>query len=268
MTFISKNFLVVATLVPFGMASAAVSIDSTSWSQPAGTASLSGASSSGLVWGNGSTNNADNSFLFASVDGDTLVSGNQNLALNVGQTVVFTGTVNLAGVQTLTTGSNQFRFGLFNENGSSPFSGWLGYFVGNGTTSTAGGLYERNNPNTAGYIVETGASQLASYNGGGANLTDGFYSFSMSLQRTASGLVISASMIRTSDGVSFINVSNVNDSTPGLTSVNRIGFLAADGLDADRVTLSNLSINVIPEPSSLLVASLAGGLCMILRRRP
>jgi hypothetical protein len=253
-----------------GFSSGAVSIDGSSWNQLVGSAALSGASSTGLVWGNNTSDNANNSFLVATLDGNTSIAGNQTVSVNVGETLTFAGTIDLSGTQPLTTGSLQFRFGLFNTNSSATAGfGWLGYFVGNGTLTNNGGLYAKNSGNSTGYIVESGSSLLTSFEGEGAALSDGIYTFSLSLQRTADSMVISTSLIRQSDGVPFATVDeyeHIGGAAPVLSQFDRIGFLAGDGLDADRVTLSNLSVAIIPEPAAPLLASFAA-LGLLRRRR-
>lgn len=260
-----------ASLIAGGVSSAAVSIDASSWSQLVGSAALSGASSTGLVWGNNTTDNANNSFLVATLDGNTSAAGNQTVSVNVGETLTFAGTIDLSGTQPLTTGSLQFRFGLFNTNSSATAGfGWLGYFVGNGTLTNNGGLYAKNSGNSSGYIVESGSSLLSSFAGESAVLSDGIYTFSLSLQRTADSMLITTSLIRQSDGASFATVDAYEHSggtAPVLSEFDRIGFLAGDGLDADRVTLSNLSVTIIPEPTVPLLASFAA-LGLLRRKRP
>jgi len=269
-----KYRLLLISLALAGLSSAAISIDPSSWSQLVGGAALSGASSTGLVWGNNTntgpnTGNADNSFLVATLDGNTSIAGNQTVSINVGETLVYTGTVNLSGVTTSTTGSLQFRFGLFNSaTQTSTGFGWLGYFVGNGTSLTSGGLYGKNTGNNDGFIVESGATALSTFNGQAANLNDGPYTFSLSLQRTASSMIISTSFQQ--GGVSYASVESyvhTGGAAPIVSTFDRIGFLAGSGLDADQVTLSNLSLNIIPEPSSSALVLGAAGLLGFRRKR-
>lgn len=253
------------------MASAAVTLDPASWTQALGSAVLSGQSSTGLTWGNNTASNADNSFLFATIDGNTSVVGNQSLSLAVGETMTLSASLSFSGLQTLTTGSLQFRAGVFNTNGSAtPGFGWLGYFVGNGTATSSGGLYAKNTGNTAGYIVESQSSLLSSFFGEGTVLTDGMYSLVFSMERTSTSMIISALFERQSDGANFVTVesyAHTGGAAPILSTFDRIGFLAGDGLDADRVVISNLTMTVTPEPSRALLSCLGAGVLILRRRR-
>lgn len=251
----------------------AVSIDSSSWTNGLGSPALSGQSSTGIVWGNNTSNNADNAALHATIDGDTGTAGNQSVTLALGETLSFSGTLNLQTSITDTAGTIQLRAGLYNTNGSSDANGWLGYMLANGTSSGTGQIIERNNPNTNGYFSGFGATAIAtlpSTNGGvtlaSRNLTAGFYDFSLSLTRVAAGMEITSSLIRQSDSINFANLSTpFLDTTPQTFTFDRIGFLAGGGLDADQVTLSNISLTVVPETSSVFLG--VAGAALLLRRR-
>lgn len=98
------------------------------------------------------------------------------------------------------------------------------------------------------------------------DLTAGCYDFGLSLKRVAAGLEITSSLIRQSDSINFADLSTpFLDTTPQTFTFDRIGFLAGGGLDADQVTLSNLSLNVVPETSSALLG--VAGAALLLRRR-
>jgi hypothetical protein len=251
----------------------AISVDSTSWAAGLGAPVLSGQSSTGVVWGDNSSNNADNTALHATIDGDTGTVGNQSVTIALGETLAFSGTLNLQTTITDTSGTIQLRAGLYNTNSSANSNGWLGYMLANATSSGTGSILERANPNSGAYYSGTGSatiSALPSTNGGvtlaSRNLTAGLYDFSLSLKRVASGMEITSSLVRQSDSVDFAELSTpFLDTTPQTFTYDRIGFLAGGGLDADQVTLSNISLTLIPEPSAALLGGI--GMLALLRRR-
>jgi len=208
--------------------------------------------STGITWGNNTANNADNSAIHATLDTDTGTAGNQSVTLAAdGDTVTFSGTIDFKGL-TSTTGTIQFRYGLFNSNGSGASTGWLGYYVGNnagsGAGTAGGGIYERANPNTGIYVSGTGSAQITPALAVGSTLNNGLFTFSLTLTRSGSSLTISSSLIRQSDNVNFASVTNFIDTSPQTFTFDRIGFLSGSGLDADQIILSNLTLsgNVIP----------------------
>jgi hypothetical protein len=264
------GFFLAATI----SAQAALTIDSASWTNALGTAANSGLSATGITWGNNTANNADNSAIYAIIDGDTGTAGNQNFTLGLGETLTFAGTAELKSV-TGTDGTIQFRFGLFDVNGQSDVNGWLGYFAANTTISTqsGGGVYERILNNTNAYYSSLSgnavlASGAAATPVAGARLTNDTYSMSLSFTRaTATSLSISSSMIRTTGGNNYVSVDNYIDNSVNSFTFNRLGFLAGSGLDADQIILSNLSLTVIPEPSSFAALAGLGAIGLVASRR-
>jgi hypothetical protein len=63
-------------------------------------------------------------------------------ALTTGETITLSGTVVLAGAPTTGVGTEQFRFGLFNTNGSSGEAGWLGYLYENASNAPGAGAVD------------------------------------------------------------------------------------------------------------------------------
>jgi hypothetical protein len=270
-----RNSLLTASLaLVFASASAhaAITIDASSWGIGAGSPTNSGASSTGLIWGDNTANNADDSAVHATIDGDTGTAGNQSVTIALGQTLTLTGTVNLVGLTNGTTtgnvNGNQFRVGLFDSNGQSGNTGWLGYMLSTGSGSTAGSLKERANPNIGFYTSGFGSSDLdiGTPTAPGANTFDGLYDFSFSLHRISTGMEITSSFVRQSTNVDYAPRSTAFlDTTISTSTFDRIGFLSGNALDADQITLSNISLTLIPEPSTALLGSL--GMLLLLRRR-
>jgi len=268
-----RNSLLTASLaLVFSSASAhaAITIDASSWGIGAGSPTNSGASSTGLIWGDNTANNADDSAVHATIDGDTGTAGNQSVTIALGQTLTLTGTVNLVGLTNGTTtgnvNGNQFRVGLFDSNGQSGNTGLLGYMLSTGSGSTAGSLKERANPNIGFYTSGFGSSDLDTLTAPDANTFDGLYDFSFSLHRISTGMEITSSFVRRSTSVDYAPLSMAFlDETISTSTFDRIGFLSGNALDADQITLSNISLTLIPEPSAALLGSL--GMLLLLRRR-
>jgi hypothetical protein len=227
------------------LAKAAVAVDASSWTNALGTPTNSSLAADGVAWGNNTANNADNTAIHATLDADTGTAGNQPVTLAEGDTVTFSGTVEFKGL-TSSTGTIQFRYGLFDVNGKTNTNGWLGYFVGNnagsGAGSAGGGIYERSNPNTALHVSTTGAPQIRSATAVGGSLTSETFTFSLTLVRSAAGITISSSLIRVRDSLNFAAVTGFLDTTPQTFTFNRVAFLAGNNIDADQVILSNLAL--------------------------
>ena len=196
-----------------------------------------------LLWGNNSANNADNTAVHASVDGDVSTLLQEPVTLADGQSVKLSGKVNFQTTVTNTTGVNQFRWGLFHHNGSADSSGWTGYWVGNGTTGNGGGVFRQNSNSTL-YVTgnTSGGSYLPSLSNlpGAVNIEAGVYDFSIVVSREGQALRISAQMSRESDGATLTDVTAVDPA--GYSSFTRIGFLSGSLLDADQLSLYELSL--------------------------
>jgi hypothetical protein len=213
--------------------------------------------------GNGTTDNADNESIYASMATISLTT--------VGQKVTLSGSATLIGISPNGDApySNQFRWGLYNETGTPADTlGWLGYFAGNGSLANGGNLWERTNPNTGAFASITGATLQTTAAAPGTILTGGVapgvtYSFNLSLERTAAGMQIESSFIRNSDSQQFSLVSFL-DTTPQTYDFNRVGFLMGGDLNADQVQFSNIEATLIPEPSAALLGGL--GMLLLLRR--
>jgi hypothetical protein len=208
----------------------------TGWIERTGDTPVSGLNTASPILGNGSVDSADNMSIYASIPTVTLAS--------VGDKVTFSGSVSLSGI---VGGHNQFRWGLYDRNGSSGDSGWLGYIGNAGHSSTGASLFERANPNTVWYMLSTGGANqtIATAPAPGAALTDGTYGFSLILERTAGGMRISQSMLRIFDSQQFGLIS-MEDSTPQTMSFNRVAFLMGDALNVDQAQFSHIDVTYVP----------------------
>ena len=184
--------------------------------------------------GDGTASSADTDAIYSSLSAVTLA--------NVGDKLTLTGSATLTGL--VPNGIRQFRWGLYDVNGSADVNGWLGYFATQGSGTTKGELYERKDPNTTQFFA--GGTGNVSVNftqgtapGTGVNFVDGTYAFSLSIQRVPAGLHVRSSITRSSDGQDFGTVSLL-DTTPLTYTFDRAGFLIGGALDADQVLFSNI----------------------------
>ena len=229
----------------------------TGWTERTGATPVSNMGTASPTVGNGGTDSADSRSIYASFG---------TLTLAIGQKITLSGSATLSGINTGGTFANQFRWGLYQENGiPADTLGWLGYFAGNGSLSTGGDLFERNNPDSNWYMTGTGASTIATATAPGTVLTNDTYSFELILERVTGGIQIDSSFIRGSDSQQFALIADVLDTSPQTYAFNRVGFLLGNDMNADQVQFSNIDVSVVPEPT----ASLAGLVCLagLLRRR-
>lgn len=190
----------------------------------------------------------------------------------VGDSITLSGGVAFTNLNT--PDADQFRFGLYDANGQSGATGWLGYFASNSGASagpTYSRLWERGNPNTGSFGSGTGATVIGNVNASPSNTSfvSGTYTFSLTYTRTATGLDITWTLIGAD--VTYSVSKTVSDTTPQTYTFNRVGFFTGGTLDADQVSFSNIDVtytSAIPEPSTFALA-LGGIACMmaVVRRR-
>ena len=233
------------------------------WQLDRGNAPVSGDGTSRYVVGNGSNNSADN----VAVSG--MLSGTLSL-VQPADMIIMEGDVTLDGIASGNT-VNQFDFGLFNDNGSTTTRGWLGYFAEESDTTRSGTLRERNAGNNSDYFSTSGTTQLTTARAAGnANFLSGIYHFSLQLTRLA-GNALSISFSLTS-GSGYAMSGTYTDTTVQTFSFDRVGFTVGNSLNADRVTLSGVTVEhfpytaPVPEPGTGLLLTV-GMLAVGLRRR-
>ena len=181
-------------------------------------------------------------------------------------------------------GNQQFRFGLFNNNGNAlgtlsgglwsgaTSSGWLGYIIepGNANGSGTTAVYGRNGSGANGWFSTSGAAYSLAQNidtGVGAT-ANGVYSFDLTLNRlSATSVGVTYSFIET-DGIgNFSATGSVIDSgglSSGMSSFNAAGFLLNANTGA--ATFSNVEISV-PEPSTCILGGLGLASLVLVRAR-
>lgn len=222
------------------------------WTERQGLAPVSDMDTASPTVGDiGTANSADARSIWATMPTVTLA--------NNGDMITLSGSVTLSGID---TSHNQFRFGLFNVNGSTGDTGWLGYTGSHGHNTTGANLSERTNANTTWYM--SGPTTIATSAIPNTAFTDATYNFLLSLERVVGGLQINSSIIRTSDSTQF-GLLNFLDPTVSTYTFDRVAFLIGNTLDADQAQFSNIDVTLIPEPSTALLGGL--GLLALLRRR-
>jgi hypothetical protein len=192
---------------------------------------------------------------------------------SIGDMVHLSGSVSLVN----TLGNQQFRFGLYNNNGhalgtlsSGLWSGadpvgWLGYMVqvGNagGATATKGrdgatGVWLSN---TGSYVVDNHSET--------ASPGPGTYYFDLTLCRSAVNVVdIAYLFTQTSGGTfsSFGSFSDIGGLSSGVSSINTMGFLLNANTGAG--VFSGIDVSV-PEPSALALGLLGLAATLVRRHR-
>jgi hypothetical protein len=237
--------------------SPAATIDVVGWVSGTGDGPLSQTATNDPIVGDGTLNSAESEAIFASI------SGQIPALTQVGDRIILAGFVTLEGSA---SGDEQFRWGLYDVNGSSTVSGWQGYFAVNGITGTGSDLMERNQPNGATFWTSSSATLLATTPVAGAPFSAATYAFTLSIARSVGDqLQIDWSLVRTS-GTTVYNVSSsFLDSTPSAFTFDRVGFHLGGSLDVERAMFQDITITHVPEPSFAGLA--AAGLLWIGNRR-
>ena len=212
----------------------------TNWTERTGDTPVSGLDTASPTLGDGTPNSADAMSIYATIPTITLA--------NVGDKVTLSGAASLSGI---VGNPNQFRWGIYSVNGSSDDTGWLGYMGNHGHATSAANLLERTNPNTSWYMssLSGAAPTIASGIAPATGFTDGTYNFLLTLERTASGIQIDSSIIRSSDSTQF-GLITFEDTTPQTTTFDRVGILTGGVLDADLVQFSNIDVTFTAAPEA------------------
>lgn len=232
----------------------------TSWTQSSGTIS-SGLNTASPVLGNGTAESADGQTIWAATS--------TSLSLNsVGDSIKLSAGVTFSDLAT--PQADQFRFGLYNVNGSSNVNGWLGYFATNSGASAGdkySRLWERSNPNNFSFGSGSGANLIANANAAPSNtaFASGTYTFSLTYTRVATGLQIDWTLIGTN--LSYTVSGSFLDTTPQTYTFNRVGMFTGGGLNANQVAFSNIGVDFTPIPEPTVAGLLIGASLLLVTRR-
>lgn len=225
-----KFILAALTIVSVPSVSATTVMKPTDWFKIQGYPKLDKSDLSAPVVGGDGVDAADDVGVSVNFAGFKLAKADDSLEIS--------GTVQLiAGVASF----DQFRFGLFDRNGKSDTTGWLGYSVSAGSGGGAGLLRELRKPNSALPINIGGADRLQEVktNDVFSALSSSRYDFSIKYTRQANNsLTIEWSIIKQLGGYKI--GGKFNDTTPQTFTFDRAAFLFGGGLNIDRVNFSNV----------------------------
>ncbi len=234
-----------------------------------------------------SDGNRDGWFFFTSGSADSEVAGNAYrfntsgssngaaisyftpATLSIGQTLTFSFQVSTSNASVQQ--GNSLRFGIFNSGGTTSristdltvsndtaFNNDVGYagfhsFQGPNIEE----LRRRNSGSSNTFWTNSAYSALATGSAStGNNSNDTFYTASIVLDYTAADSMTVSS--------SFGSVTRTNTVTSPITTFDAVSVFA-DGNNG-ALTIDNVLVTVVPEPSSILLGAI-GSLCLLRRRR-
>jgi hypothetical protein len=232
------------------------------------------ASSGSLVWDHSNAGNNSFSAIWA-----YLTPSGSPVSLLEGETIRLTFDVSFSGGSFSTSG-NAFRFSLFNSGGNrvsqdfagtseagiafgTTFSGWRGYEATLPVNTTANAtadfiLRERtgsgNGLNTSGNWTTLAGSTVAEPLFAASTT----YSGVLEITRVPTGAEVRA-------GIANVFTPAVIDTASPFLSFDTVQFFSLDSLSHD-ITLDNIQVSVVPEPSSAAVVAF-GAVALLLRRR-
>lgn len=225
------------------------------------------------------TQGSGNSLTFAnSVSGFSYFAGYFNPAtlVNIGDQIVLTFTATYTNFTT--ADSQAFRFGLFNSSSarvtanststdSATFNNYTGYRAdynpSNSGNTTASLLRERKVTSTN--LFSTGSSPGLSSTPSTLPmlaLSGSPFSGTFTIEKTSTGVTMTTQVNGTTSVTAMDNAS-------AFTTFDTIGFftIGTGGVNATSLILTDLQVAAVPEPSTVGLALLAGGMVVCLQRR-
>ncbi len=173
-----------------------------------------------------------------------------------GDKLIFSGSITLEGTvnSPLSGGApkTQFRFGLFEDNGSADNTGWVGYYMSNrhGTSDTPhGALARKPVGNSSAYLSTSGQNTLATAAGdntAASLFNDDTYYMNLTIERSGNDLVISATLDGLHGFTQSLSATDTTAGTLGTYTFNRLGFLLGNNLGTDQAKFSNLLVTFVP----------------------
>lgn len=252
----TPTILALCSTFVFAISSSATPV--TDWSiglNNSGVVSLSNAETSSPTLGDNTADDADNTSIYAAFSSVTLAIGEK---LTLSGSMQFSTSAGAAPSAL----ANEVRVGIFDHNGASGLTGWLGYYASNPSGATGAGV-RRRITSSAGYYSQTGTTLVGTNYVADTSKTfqDATYDFSLSLERTDAAILV-VFTLDNDQGYSLVPNTTV-DSTPNTFTFDRVGFLSGGNLNADQVQFNNLDVSVapVPEPSTLALLA-CGGLAM------
>lgn len=263
----------------FGTSANAATLPLTGWSLATNPSNYTGGPGTTLTPSGDNTSvtltNTEDGFttgtgFFATFDSYALGS-----TLGVGETIRVSFDLDIDGTGSYS--NNAFRVGLYNHNGSAATDaeGWLGYMVHAAADSgSQGDFMSRNIDNSQPYASGSGLDALdkiTAVDPTGA-LGDGSYAVQMDLTLvSATEVDMAVSIIGQDNTYEWVSQLVSPDAfVAGQTTFDRLGFqlTGAGGAVTNSLTLSNVTVSVVPEPSSVVLALGAlGGLALVVQRK-
>lgn len=197
------------------------------------TAALTAANTNSPILGNGASNNADNTAIYAAFP---LVS------LGNGQRVTLSGSAQMIG----SSSNGDFRWGLFKNDGVGAVTGgWLGYMASAESTIWAKDPMGGNFANaTFASVTEGRAAALGQVTEpNNLSFAAGTYQFEMAVERFDNEVDVQISIINSNTGFSIVSPTFTETNPTRLTfAFDRVGFLSGSILDADQIRFSGIDV--------------------------
>lgn len=210
---------------------------------------------------------ATNSPVTTDANGDSLVGSFPAQTLGVGQVIVLTGGVNIAGTGAIP--GNQVRWGLFDAPGT-PATGVGSGYVGVWATAPSGAA--ANTVTADGSTTNPFSGSASTPVGSASDLGNNLLlrgvdlDFSMSITRlNATEISIAAEI---TDGANYLVqwAPEPAPASPANFTYDSVGILLGGTTASTQASFSNVDVTVIPEPASALMC-LLGSVAMLRRRR-
>lgn len=209
---------------------------------------------------------ATNSPITTDADGETIVGSFPAVTLNTGDILVLTGSINITG-NTGNISGNQIRWGLFDAPGIPAIGVGSGYVGVWATASNVDATIRSADGSTTNPYSGTASTNIANDPSGPSLSYGTTYDFLLSITRVdATQISVSGSITESGGGIMNSWGETVAPASPASFTYDSVAILLGGTTNATQATFSNVEVNQIPEPSSLLL-SLVGMAGLAFRRR-